>query len=37
VITIVPDRIVSHDFGPEAGWFGRAFFRVWRIFNPVPA
>lgn len=37
VITITPDRIVSHDFGPEAGWFGRAFFRVWRVFNPVPA
>jgi len=28
---------VSHDFGPEAGAFGRFFFRVWRIFNPVPA
>jgi nitroimidazol reductase NimA-like FMN-containing flavoprotein (pyridoxamine 5'-phosphate oxidase superfamily) len=37
VITIVPDRIVSHDFAPEAGWFGRVFFRVWRVFNPVPA
>jgi PPOX class probable F420-dependent enzyme len=36
VITIVPERVVSHDFGPEAGAFGRAFFRVWRLFNPVP-
>lgn len=37
VITIVPERTVSHDFGPEAGAFGRFFFRVWRVFNPVPA
>lgn len=37
VITIVPERIVSHDFGPEAGRFGRVFFRVWRLLNPVPA
>jgi hypothetical protein len=37
VITITPGRVVSHDFGPEAGWFGRAFFRVWRVLNPVPA
>jgi nitroimidazol reductase NimA-like FMN-containing flavoprotein (pyridoxamine 5'-phosphate oxidase superfamily) len=28
VITITPERVVSHDFGPEAGWFGRAFFRL---------
>jgi PPOX class probable F420-dependent enzyme len=37
LITIAPERVVSHDFGPEAGWFGRAFFRVWRLLNPVPA
>jgi hypothetical protein len=37
VITIVPERVVSHDFGPEAGAFGRTFFRLWRLFNPVPA
>jgi hypothetical protein len=37
VITIVPERVVSHDFGPEAGTFGRTFFRLWRLFNPVPA
>jgi PPOX class probable F420-dependent enzyme len=36
VITIAVGRVVSHDFGPEAGAFGRAFFRVWRMFNPVP-
>lgn len=36
-ITIAPERIVAHDFGPEAGRFGRAFFRVWRLVNPVPA
>jgi PPOX class probable F420-dependent enzyme len=37
VVTIAPERVVSHDFGPEAGWFGRAFFRAWRMLNPVPA
>lgn len=37
VITLVPERIASHDFGPEAGAVGRAFFRVWRLFHPVPA
>ena len=37
VITIVPERVASHDFGPEAGWFGRLYFRVWRVLNPVPA
>jgi len=37
VITITVDRVVSHDFSPEAGWFGRTFFRVWRLWNPVPA
>jgi hypothetical protein len=37
VITITVERVVSHDFSPEAGWFGRTFFRVWRLWNPVPA
>ncbi len=37
IITILPDRIVSHDFAPEAGAFGRTFFRIWRLLNPVPA
>ena len=37
VITIAPERLTSHDFGPEAGWFGRLYFRVWRVLNPVPA
>jgi hypothetical protein len=37
VITIVPERVTSHDFAPEAGWFGRTFFRLWRVFNPIPA
>jgi hypothetical protein len=37
LITVTPERLVSHDFGPEAGWFGRLYFRVWRIVNPVPA
>jgi hypothetical protein len=37
VITIAPERVVSHDFGPEAGRFGRFFFRLWRVLNPVPA
>jgi hypothetical protein len=37
IITIAPERLVSHDFGPEAGWFGRLYFKLWRILNPVPA
>ncbi len=37
VITITPKRTVSHDFAPEAGWFGRVYFRLWRLLNPVPA
>ena len=37
VISIAPERVASHDFGPEAGWFGRLYFRVWRLVNPVPA
>jgi hypothetical protein len=37
VITVTPDRTVSQDFGPEVGWFARAYFTIWRLFNPVPA
>ena len=37
VITIEPERVTSHDFGTEAGWFGRLYFRVWRVMNSVPA
>jgi nitroimidazol reductase NimA-like FMN-containing flavoprotein (pyridoxamine 5'-phosphate oxidase superfamily) len=37
VLEIRKERIQSHDFHPEAGWFGRSFFAVWRLFNPVPA
>jgi len=37
VIEIAPERVQSHDFHPEAGWFGRSFFAVWRWLNPVPA
>lgn len=37
VIAINPERVVSHDFRPEAGAFGRLFFGVRRWFFPVPA
>jgi hypothetical protein len=37
VITVTPDRTVSKDFAPEVGWFARAYFKLWRLFNPVPA
>jgi hypothetical protein len=37
IITITPERVASHDFRPEAGWFGRLFFAIWRRLNPVPA
>jgi hypothetical protein len=37
LIEIVPDRVASHDFGPEAGAFGRFYFALWRWFHPVPA
>ena len=37
VIEIVPERFVTHDFRPEAGWFGRLYFGVYRLFRPVPA
>jgi PPOX class probable F420-dependent enzyme len=37
VLEITPTRVVSHDFRPEAGWFGRLYFALWRRLNPVPA
>jgi hypothetical protein len=37
VVTITPERVVSHDFRPEAGWFGRLYFALWRRLHPVPA
>jgi nitroimidazol reductase NimA-like FMN-containing flavoprotein (pyridoxamine 5'-phosphate oxidase superfamily) len=37
IIEITPERIVSHDFRPEAGWFGRLYFGIYRWFRPVPA
>jgi hypothetical protein len=36
-IEVVPERFVTHDFGPEAGWFSRLWFAVWRRLHPVPA
>jgi len=36
-VEVTPERTVSHDFGPEAGWFGRLYFAVMRLFRPVPA
>ncbi|HEY2386226.1 MAG TPA: pyridoxamine 5'-phosphate oxidase family protein [Candidatus Binatia bacterium] len=37
IIEITPERLVSHDFRPEAGWFGRLYFGIYRWFRPVPA
>ena len=37
VIEITPERVQSHDFGPEAGWVGRSFFVLWRLLHGVPA
>ena len=37
IIEITPERTVSHDFRPEAGWFGRLYFGVYRWLRPVPA
>lgn len=37
IIEITADRIVTHDFRPEAGWFGRLYFGVYRWLRPVPA
>jgi hypothetical protein len=36
-IEITPDRILTHDFRPEAGWFGRLYFGIYRWLRPVPA
>jgi hypothetical protein len=35
VIEVVPDRITSHDFGPEAGGFARLYFALWRRVHPT--
>ena len=37
IIEISPQRIVSHDFSPEAGGFGRLYFALYRWLRPVPA
>jgi PPOX class probable F420-dependent enzyme len=37
IIEVVPDRFVTHDFGPEAGRFGRFYFGLYRWLRPVPA
>lgn len=37
IIEVIPDRFVTHDFGPEAGWFGRLYFSLYRWLRPVPA
>lgn len=37
VIEIVPERFVTHDFGPEAGITGRLYFSLYRWLRPVPA
>ena len=37
LIEITPDRFVTHDFRPEAGLSGRAYFGVYRWLRPVPA
>jgi len=37
IIEITPERVVTHDFRPEAGWFGRLYFGIYRWFRPVPA
>jgi len=37
LIEILPERTVSHDFGPEAGVAGRLYFAIYRWLRPVPA
>lgn len=37
LLVVEPERIVSHDFGPEAGASGRAYFALYRWLRPVPA
>jgi nitroimidazol reductase NimA-like FMN-containing flavoprotein (pyridoxamine 5'-phosphate oxidase superfamily) len=37
IIEIMPERTLSHDFGPNAGFAGRLYFAVYRWLRPVPA
>jgi nitroimidazol reductase NimA-like FMN-containing flavoprotein (pyridoxamine 5'-phosphate oxidase superfamily) len=37
IVEVVPERVVTHDFRPEAGRFGRLYFALWRRLRPVPA
>jgi hypothetical protein len=37
VIEIVPERVSSTDFAPDAGWFGRAYMKIWTRLFPVQA
>lgn len=37
ILEIVPERIVAHDFRPEAGAFGRLWFGLYRRLRPTPA
>lgn len=36
-IEIVPQRVVAHDFHPQAGRLGRLYFALYRWLRPVPA
>jgi nitroimidazol reductase NimA-like FMN-containing flavoprotein (pyridoxamine 5'-phosphate oxidase superfamily) len=37
IIEITPERTLSHDFRPNAGFVGRLYFAVYRWLRPVPA
>jgi hypothetical protein len=37
VIEIRPERVVAHDFRPQAGAFGRLYFALYRWLRPVRA
>ena len=37
VIEITPERTLSHDFRPTAGFVGRLYFAIYRWLRPVPA
>jgi len=37
VIEVTAERILAHDFGPEAGISGRLYFAIYRWLRPVPA
>jgi len=37
VVEMVPDRVASQDFGPDAGRFGRVYFALWRWLHPTRA